>query len=176
MHKCRIILLMIVVVTAVLVISGFFNKAFAKSSSNCCGSITRGHHTPLMIMPPPMPPGFPYKWVNDDLIKRLTENKLEVEQTAPVSEVDYINLPTNATKVTKFYIPSFGEDVGGYILSFEKKNDLEKVRKQYLKLNEMGKLYTWSFVKDNIILVMAGILPEEKARLYEHVLYDLDKK
>ncbi len=167
----KIILLMIGVILSILVMSGFFNKAFAHPRpSSCCGSITRAHLTPVMIMPPPMPPGFPYKWVGDDIITRFNESKLEVEQTELVSEVDYINLPTNAMEVIKFSIPSFGEDVEGYILSFEKKNDLEKVKKQYLKLNEMGKLYTWSFIKDNIILVMAGIIPEEKARLYENVL------
>lgn len=174
MCRDKIILLMTGVVVAGLVISGFIEKSFAMGYPN--GSMIRGHLTPLMIMPPPMPPGFPYKWVGNDLILRFNESNLEVEHTEPVAEVDHINLPTNKMEVTKFSIPSFGEDMAGCIFSFEKKYNLEKVRKHYLKLNEMGKLYTWSFVKDNIILIMAGIIPEEKARLYENVLYDLNEK
>jgi len=172
MYRYKIISLMTGVILAVLVLSGFFKNAFpgvAFSGYNY-------HRTPDMIMPPPMPPGFPYKWVGNDLILRFNESKLEVEHTEPVSKVDHINLPTNATEVTKFSIPSFGENMGGCIFSFEKRNDLAKVRKQYRKLNKIGKLYTWSFVKDNIILIMAGIIPEEKARLYETVLYNLNEK
>jgi hypothetical protein len=175
MYRHKIIFLMIGVVSAVLVLSGFMEKSFAKGGfSN--GGITRGNRTPPMIMPPPMPPGFPYKWVGKDLILRFNESNLEVEHTEPVSEVDHINLPTNKMEVTRFSIPSFGEDMSGCIFSFEKKYNLEKVRKQYRKLNKIGKLYTWSFVKDNIILIMAGIIPEEKARLYETVLYNLNEK
>ncbi len=162
------------VCTAITLFS-FAPKAFA------CGCSGRGpagsgpslkYVTPN-IHPSPMPPGFPYKWSGKDLIKRFSESGLEIEKAESVVEANHSNLAVKANEMTRFSIPSFGENIEGFILCFQQKNDLEKAKKYYLELNEKGELYTWSFVKDNIVLVLTGTITEEKARQYEKILYEL---
>jgi hypothetical protein len=120
-----------------------------------------------------MPPGFPYKWVGDELIKRFTENGLEMEDIEPAPENDHIILSVRAKEIIRFNVPSYGKKVTGYIFCFDKREAFEKTKKHYLDLNKKGELYTWSFSKDNILLVLAGSMPEESARRYEKVLYEI---
>ncbi len=167
----RIILIIIGFVITAIILFGFTDKTFARNGKSSGGSHTK--RLQPIVLPPPRPPGFPYKWVGKDLIKRFTEDGLEIEKTKPVAKGDYINLPAKAKEIVSFSIPSLGEDMGGYILCFEKKNNLEKVKKHYFKLNGKGELYMWSFVKDNIILILSGAIAEEKARQYESALNDL---
>jgi len=93
----------------------------------------------------------------------------------PVTEEDYSFLPARAKEDIKFSIPSIGEDVAGCILGFNVKYDLEKVKKHYLSLNKKNKFHSWTFVKDNILLVLDGRMTEERARKFEKALYELKK-
>jgi hypothetical protein len=184
MYRQNILLLFAIFFTTALILCSYTEKAFAcpcggsfgKPSSSALGSsatngISAIHN--FHTIRQPMPPGFPYKWINKDLIEQFSEDGLEIEKAKPVAEVDYGKIPAKVKEITKFSIPSFGEDKVGYIFSFEKKKNLEKVKKHYLELNKKGELYTWSFVKDNVLLLLSGTISEDKARQYESVLYDL---
>ena len=175
MDRQKTILIFIVLVSTSFILCGYAEKVFARNGSNGGSSAPTVRHIQPNVHPPPMPPGFPYKWGGKDLIKRFTEDGLEIEKAKPVAEVDYGKLPAKVKEITKFSIPSFGEDKVGYIFCFERRKNLGKVKNHYLELNKKGELYTWSFVKDNVLLLLSGAIPEEKARQYESALYNLKR-
>ncbi len=74
-----------------------------------------------------------------------------------------------------FGLASLGSDAEVVIHTFNLKNDLKDVQKYFLERNERGEFYTWSFVKDNVLLVLTGTIPEDVARQYENALYSLKK-
>ncbi len=165
-----------------LAAGGVFEKTYAcrKGCSPSSRSIpannngyqmTRNYQQRAIV--PPQPPGFPYSWFNKDVVKSLNDKDVKIEQTAEVQANDYTPLPAKAKETTKFSIPELRGNTDGFIYSFKKKRNLEKIQKHYLKLNKKGKLHTWSFTKDNILLVLRGDLPREKALLFESALNEL---
>jgi hypothetical protein len=160
----------------VLIIIGFCEEVFAPMR----GSYPRIRPLkPPIILPPIRPvvplPQFFNNWSITDVVNSFQGNGLEIGDIRQVTDVDQSFLPARVKEGIKFSIPSVGEEVAGCILSFNDKYNLEKVRKHYLGLNEKGEFYTWTFVKDNILLVLDGRLPESMAREYERALYDLKK-
>jgi len=182
LHKTKSIkpTLTIGVVVTALIAGGFVEKAFAPPGRHGLDTSSIsfqgwGYPTaPPIVHQPMMPPGFPHKWVTRDVVKSFNENGLEVENVKPVKETENLSLPANTEEAIEFSIPSSGEDVAGCILCFEDKDDMEKVTEHYRELNKEGELYNWSFVKDNILLILKGSLPEEVAREYEKVLYEMN--
>ena len=76
--------------------------------------------------------------------------------------------------ITRFLVPSLGEDKGGRILVFANADDLASARDYYVKLGESSAiLFSWVFVKDNIVVQINGTLPEEQAKKYETALNGL---
>ncbi|RJO60159.1 hypothetical protein C4544_06075 [candidate division WS5 bacterium] len=61
-------------------------------------------------------------------------------------------------------------------MSFELNDNLNKARKYYLELNKKGELYTWSFVKDNILVILPGDIAEAKAKQYKDALKSMKIK
>ena len=177
--------ILIIGIVTVLIIAGFSEEAFAMMNpppSNAPSAVPFSPPVPPSVYPPPsapLPMPSPQyllkKWSIDDVLKSFNEYGLEIMNLKPVEEADYNPLPARAKEGIKFSTPSFGEYAVGYILSFETKGDMEKVKKHYLKLNKKGELYTWVFVKDNIFLALAGTVPEDKARENERTLYNLKK-
>ena len=132
--------------------------------------------TPPFEVPPPwFPHGFPNVWSPDDVIKVLNERGLAVSKTSETLQ-SHDNLPADAKEIVNFSETLSGKEWEGTILSFELKDNLNKVQKYYLDLNETGKLYTWSFQKGNILLVLPGSIAEEKARQYEKALNSMKIK
>jgi len=117
-----------------------------------------------------------YKWSPNDVINIFNAKGLEVQDIKPLTAEDYISLPAKAKEAIKFTIPSNGEHAEGCILSFERRDDMEKITGHYRKLNKKGKLHSWTFIKDNVLVVLKGEIPEKKARLYEDALKKLNKK
>jgi hypothetical protein len=176
MIKKILIITLVCCMMTFLMIAGSHEETFA-----CCsrGVSPSGHfgsspHNGVTLPPPIVPPGFPYRWETSDVVDSFKEKKLAVTEVSTVTKADS-SLPAKVKEMSKFSFTLSGEQREGYIFSFEKKKNLLKSQKHYLELNERGELYTWSFVKDNILLVLAGSIPEEKARLYESVLYELEE-
>lgn len=164
-------------VTGVLVV--YCNKAWAQDGYN-----PRGRYTPPPnVLPLPQPPQqlpqqqpWPeasfYKWVSKDVIREFKNNGLEVKDVKPGYTVGTLT----PREGTIFLIPSFGKDIGGYASSYNTEKDLKKMKKNYIKMNKNTESPAWwIFEKDNILLLISGKVPEEKARHYEKVLYEMDK-
>lgn len=124
---------------------------------------------------PPQPPRFFHEWSISEVIGFFVNQGVEMVDLRTVIDSDYRPLPAKAKEGIKFRIPVNEKPLDGCILSFNVKHDLEKVRNHYLKLNKKGQLRSWTFVKDNILLVLDGRMPEKIARKYEEVLDNLKK-
>lgn len=156
----------------------FVEKVFAhphvpssSRSSGGSGLFPATRHTPPHVLPSPVPP-FPYKWRFKDVISSLNKNGIQTQEIEPVTQNNE-HLPAKAKEGTKFSIPSSNGEVAGCILCFDDKKSLEKVTTHYRTKNEKGELYNWSFVKDNVLLILPGSMPEETARQYEKALYEM---
>ncbi len=160
---------------AVILALGFIEKTFAPPLGNCCASDSMSQITPPIIMPPPRPGIFiKYKWSPEDIVKALNESDLGVKNTGPVNKSAYSSLPAKAKEAIKFTAPSIGEKGIGCILSFEVKSNMEKIKKHYLEKNKSEELYSWTFAKDNILVVLNGVISEENARMFESALSELN--
>jgi hypothetical protein len=137
------------------------------------------HVNPPNILPPPRPTkplwseaSF-YKWESKDIIKAFKDKTLEVEDVKP----GYTLNPTTPREGTIFLKPSFGKNIGGYVSSYNSKDDFNNAKNYYLQMNKNPESPAWwIFEKDNILVLISGKVPEEKAREYERVLNEIDKK
>lgn len=128
------------------------------------------------VMPSPIPPSFThYKWTPEDVVNTMLTNGIEINKTGLVTEADYSSLPAKAKEAVRFVSPSIGENAIGCILTFERRDDMEKIINHYRELNNKAELYSWTFVKDNALVVLNGLVGEEKARQYESALKRLEE-
>jgi hypothetical protein len=127
---------------------------------------------PAPVVPKPSPPLIMhYKWTPGDVANTFIANGLEAKDIKPLTAEDYSTLPAKAKEASRFIIPS--EHAEGCILSFERRDDMNKIADHYRTLNKKDKLYSWTFIKDNVLVVLKGEIPEAKARLYEDALKKL---
>lgn len=146
--------------------------AFGGGSGNSGAPAMKNLPTP--VFPKPGPPLFmQYKWSPTDVINIFTVNGLEVKDIKPLTAEDYSSLPAKAKEARKFTIPS--DHAEGCILSFERRDDMDKITDHYRTLNKENKLYSWTFIKDNILVVLKGEIPKVKAGLYKDALKKLKK-
>lgn len=76
-----------------------------------------------------------------------------------------------------FLLPSFGGDAGGIVSAFRSWERLEKTLKYYSQLNKNPESPAWwIFRKDNVLLLISGKVPKEKAGEYGKVLSNPGKK
>ncbi|MEW6599361.1 MAG: hypothetical protein AB1499_00165 [Nitrospirota bacterium] len=177
-NKIRLIIIML---TVVLSLYGFIRNAYAPPYG-LTGGGTSSWNMPVVTapitVPPQVPPwhphGFPHVWTTEDVINALNERGVEVNNISFEVSGIHDNLPAKAKEIVKFSVSV--EDLEGTILSFEFNENLHKVRKYYLELNKKGELYTWSFLKDNILLVLPGTIEEEKAKKYKKALNSMQIK
>lgn len=115
------------------------------------------------------------RWNSAQVVDAFTAAGLEAENPRPMTVDDYGFAPLVAIEGTRFLIPSLCSDCGGRILSFTSIEDLEKTRAYYVDLGkESAAFFSWTFVKDNILVQINGDLPEEQARQYEAALNAMD--
>ena len=159
-----------------LLITGYGQKVFACRCGNPNHTPSpTGHTVPLPVMVPPMPE-FEHRWQTKDVIESFEEKGLAVEKQRSIfDEGSYNSAIEEAEEAVRFDLASYGKDIGVCIHTFTSKDDLKHLQEYFLGLNEKGDLYTWSFVKDNVLLVLTGTIPEEVARQYEIGLYSLNK-
>ena len=149
----------------------YAGNIFARVQGNPSGDSSVRSKTPPAVVPKPSPPLFiPYKWLPNDVINIFNANGLEVQNIKPLTAEDYRPLPAKAKEAIKFTIPSNGEHAEGCIFSFERRDDMEKITDYYRTFNKKLKLHSWTFIRDNVLVVLKGEIPEKKARLYEDAL------
>ncbi len=129
---------------------------------------------PAPVTPKPSPPLIMhYKWTPGDVANTFSANGLEAQDIKPLTTEDYTTLPAKAKEAIRFTIPS--EHAEGCILSFERRDNMNKIADHYRTLNKKDNLYSWTFIKDNVLVVLKGEIPEAKARLYEDALKKLNR-
>ncbi|MBI4697828.1 MAG: hypothetical protein HY758_02645 [Nitrospirae bacterium] len=148
-----------------------------------CSNVSAIRHTNVPnMLPPPRPPkqsevsavdaSF-YKWESRDVIEAFIDNGIEIEDIKIGITMD----PLSPHEGTIFLMPSHGKDVGGYISSYDSKDELERAREYYTKMNKNPEAPAWRiFGRDNILVLISGKVPEEKSREYERVLNTLGKR
>ena len=173
MIKTKLILLLVSFIPG-FIISGHIDNAWAGAGSGQGQSRSIRQINPPIIMPHVGPSRFLYyRWSPTDIIEELNNKGLNIVKTGPVTNEDYTSLPARANEDVRFSIPSIGEDANGCVLSFDIKDDMNKVVNHYRELNMKEELHSWTFVKDNVLIVLAGKIPEEKAKLIERTLNDM---
>lgn len=137
------------------------------------------HHVhPEVIQPLPQPTqqfrersSF-YKWESKDIVKAFKDNGLEVEDVKYGLTIG----AAGAKESTVFLMPSYGSDIGGTVSSYDSEDKLMESVTYYSVMNKDPEPPAWRiFRKDNILLLISGKVPEEKALEYETVLNAMRK-
>ena len=114
------------------------------------------------------------RWTPGQAVEAFKAAGLEAENVRPMTKVDYGLAPMVAEEGVRFFIPSLCADCGGRLLRFDNQAGLEKTRDFYVKMGgESALLFSWTFVKDNVLVQINGDLPEEQARQYAKALSEL---
>lgn len=118
----------------------------------------------------PKPPGWPQMWLAADVIKSFNENGLIVKKTKEEKGIELSDLSAKTNEAIRFSVSFNAKKLKGCVLEFDEKKDFDKVKNHYRALNNNGELHTWSLIKDNILLVIDGSMPDQEIRKYETVL------
>lgn len=106
-----------------------------------------------------------------DVVDAFNAAGLEADSPRPMVKDDYGLAPMVATEGIRFFLPSLDEGASGRIMAFDNQDDLGKTEEFYVTLGEESALFfSWTFVKDNILVQINGDLPEAQARAYEAAL------
>ena len=172
MRKRKVILVICLSVSMVLCL--FIEGAFARRSGKRGykrAEIGKTYHHVVRVAP--RPPGWPQMWFAADVIKSFNKNGLIVEKTIKEKGIKRSSLPVKTNEAIRFSVSFNARKLKGCVLEFEEKKDFDKVKDHYLALNNSGKLHTWSLIKDNILLVIEGSMPDQEMRKYEAVLSEM---
>lgn len=124
--------------------------------------------------PPPTPTSTFQKWSLEDARNAIVEAGLEFEEYYEMTNDDYGLAPMNAVEAWRFLIPSLCADCGGRIYSFDDPAKLGAMKEYYDKLGEASAIFfSWTFVKDNILIQISGDLSETQALLYQQALANI---
>jgi hypothetical protein len=134
------------------------------------------HPPPVQIFPSPpkqfFEKAFFYKWECKDVIKALKDSGLEiVDITGGIT----VGSPAVVER-TVFLMPSYGEEIGGVISSYDSESKLFDSSNYYSSMNKDPQSPAWRiFRKDNILLLISGTVSEEKALEYYNALSTMKK-
>ena len=134
------------------------------------------HPPPFQILPSPpkqfLERAYFYKWECKDVIKALKDSGLEVvDVTGGIT----IGSP-EAAESTVFLMPFYGEEIGGVVSSYDSEIKLLDSLNYYSSMNKDPQSPAWRiFRKDNILLLISGMVPEEKALEYDNALSRMKK-
>jgi hypothetical protein len=110
-------------------------------------------------------------WDTQQVLDAFLSAGLEVSNPRLMISDDYGLVPMLAVEGTRFFIPSICSDCGGRIMSFADEEKLVIVRDYYGQMGRFSAvLFSWVFVKDNILVQLNGQMPEADARRYEAAL------
>ena len=111
------------------------------------------------------------KYKSQQVIEAFVDAGLDGLQAYVMTKDDYGLAPLVAIEGTRFIIPSLCQDCGGRVMSFASQEDLDRTESYYVEMGKQSAMFfSWTFVKDNILIQINGDLPEETAKLYETAL------
>ena len=111
-------------------------------------------------------------WQSADVVNAFVAAGLECKDPRSFSIGE--DTPFLVAEATRCSIPSACEKCTARIYSFDDQAELGKARKYYVDLGDQDPaLFSWIYVKDNILVQLNGKLPEEQAQLYRQALIDM---
>lgn len=114
-------------------------------------------------------------WTADQVVEAFDAAGLEVGQYRPMTHDDYGFAPFVATAGVRFFIPSLCAECGGRIMAFDSPAGLLATKEYYDSLGrESAVLFSWTFVRDNILVQINGSLPQDKAEQYRSALEGME--
>ena len=139
------------------------------------------HIHPQAITPPPMPThqtvqtvkkdNF-YKWSPNDVLDAFKSRGLEV---VDIAQGFTVGAP-EAVENRIFLIPTYGKDVGSMVSSFDSVEHINESAKYYSKMNTDPELPVWwLFKKGNVLVLISGRVPGDKAREYGQAVAGMKK-
>lgn len=115
------------------------------------------------------------RWTSNQVLEAFRAAGLEVGDTWAMTDDEYGLSPARAPDATRFLIPSMCADCGGRIFAFDDPAQLKAGEMYFVKLGENNRLYfSWTFVRDNILVQIGGDLPEARAQEYEKALRKME--
>lgn len=102
------------------------------------------------------------------LINEFKKAGLEAENTTDLPQKEFGNMRKDGKRIL---IPKIGEDKGGRVFEFSKKEDLEKAKKYYDELsNPAPMLFSHTYTKGNFLLQMNGDMKDNEFNKYKEVM------
>ncbi|MEK3916052.1 hypothetical protein [Paenibacillus sp. FSL H7-0331] len=111
----------------------------------------------------------------ESLVQAFKDGGLEAETPTKMEAKDYGMAPKLGNGL-RVLVPSLGKDIGGRVLQFENKADLDNIKKYY---DELGKssamLYSFTYAKGLFLIQMSGDMKEDQFKKYQDVMDKLIK-
>ncbi|MGG5795738.1 stress protein [Bacillus nitratireducens] len=102
------------------------------------------------------------------LINEFKKAGLEAENATDLPQKEFGNMRKDGKRILT---PALGEDKGGRVFEFSKKEDLEKAKKYYDELgNSAPMLFSHTYAKGNFLLQMNGDMKDEEFNKYKEVM------
>ncbi|PEW83734.1 stress protein [Bacillus cereus] len=102
------------------------------------------------------------------LINEFKKAGLEAENPTDLPQKEFGNMRKNGKRIL---VPALGQDNGGRLFEFNKKEDLEKAKKYYDDLsNSAPMLFSHTYAKGNFLLQMNGDMKDEEFTKYKEVM------
>ena len=113
-------------------------------------------------------------WNANDVANLFFAANIGVGESRKMETSDYGIAPMVAKEGVRFFIPSICPDCGGRIFSFSTQEELDILRRYYESLGKKSAaLYSWVFVKGNILVQINGQLPEDQAMKYKEIIENM---
>jgi hypothetical protein len=102
------------------------------------------------------------------LINEFKKAGVEAENATDLPQKEFGNMRKDGKRILT---PALGEDKGGRVFEFSKKDDLEKAKKYYDDLsNSNPMLFSHTYAKGNFLLQMNGDMKDEEFNKYKEVM------
>ncbi|WP_242274793.1 stress protein [Bacillus cereus group sp. BfR-BA-01310] len=102
------------------------------------------------------------------LINEFKKAGLEAENATNLPQKEFGNMRKDGKRIL---VPALGQDNGGRLFEFSKKEDLEKAKKYYDDLsNSSPMLFSHTYAKGNFLLQMNGDMKDEEFNKYKEVM------
>ncbi|MDM5191161.1 stress protein [Bacillus hominis] len=102
------------------------------------------------------------------LINEFKKAGLEAENATDLPQKEFGNMRKDGKRIL---VPALGQDNGGRLFEFSKKEDLEKAKKYYDDLSNSNPiLFSHTYAKGNFLLQMNGDMKDEEFNKYKEVM------
>ncbi|HFJ9472418.1 stress protein [Bacillus cereus group sp. MYBKT111-2] len=102
------------------------------------------------------------------LINEFKKAGIEAENATDLPKKEFGNMRKDGKRILT---PALGEDKGGRVFEFSKKEDLEKAKKYYDELgNSAPMLFSHTYAKGNFLLQMNGDMKDDEFNKYKEVM------